>query len=292
MDQTIKRVAFIGLGIMGAPMAGHLANKGYEVTVYNRSRSKVEAWLKEYSGKAAETAGSAAADADAVVLCVGDDADLRAVMLGDFGVLSALQRGKLIIDHTTASAKVAREIGKLAENSEISFLDAPVSGGSVGAINAKLSIMVGGNEQDFNRALPLMQCYGANINLMGPVGSGQLTKMVNQICIAGTLQGVAEAMRFGLNTGLDMAKVLAVVSKGAAQSWQLENRGPWMLENKYPQGGFAVDLMKKDLNLCLGEALESTTSLPVTEQVFQFFEELHEQGKGRWDFSSLFDRLS
>lgn len=282
-----ETVGFIGLGVMGYPMAGHLARNGYEVLVHNRTFSKATEWARENNGLALSTLPELAQRTSIVILCVGTDQDVADVVLGRQGVLGNLKTGSLIIDHTTASAKLAQEVARQATAHQIGFLDAPVSGGEIGAKNGKLSIMVGGQDSDFQRALPLMSCYGASINLMGPSGSGQLAKMVNQICIAGTLEGVAEGMQFGLNAGLDMERVLSVISKGAAQSWQLENRGPTMLKDRF-DFGFAVDLMKKDLSLCLEEAENNGSSLPVASLVSDFYTELQRQGKGRWDFSSLF----
>ncbi len=257
------KVAFIGLGVMGYPMAGHLTQKGYSVTVHNRNVEKANKWREEFGGSIAATPGQAAEGANFVFLCVGNDDDVRDVILSSSGVLTKMQKGGVIIDHTTASAKLARQIGDEAQKRGISFLDAPVSGGGGGAQKGILSIMVGGDEIDFNRALPLMKCYGASINLMGGIGSGQLTKMVNQICIVGALQGVAEALNFGLDAGLDMEKVITVISKGAAQSWQLENRGPWMLSSQYEKGGFVVDLIKKDLGLVIEEAKNQVQNIAV-----------------------------
>lgn len=285
-----QKVGFIGLGVMGYPMAGHLAKNGYQVTVHNRTLTKSEKWAAEYNGRIAHSAAEAAENAELVFVCVGTSDDVRDVTLGTGGILSTLSEGSLLIDHTTASAELAKELANHARSKSIGFLDAPVSGGEIGAQNGKLSIMVGGDYNHFNRALPLMKSYGATINLMGVAGSGQLTKMVNQICIAGALEGVAEAMRFGVNAGLDMQKVLSVISKGAAQSWQLENRGPTMLENKF-DFGFAVDLMRKDLSLCLEEAEINGSILPVASLVAEFYSELQRQGKGRYDFSSLFTLL-
>lgn len=286
-----KKVAFIGLGVMGYPMAGHLASKGYSVTVHNRNSSKSTKWKSEYGGKVSDSPADAAKDANYVFICVGNDKDVFDVVMSESGVLSTMPKGGIIIDHTTASAKIAKAIGSKAKQKNIGFLDAPVSGGGIGAQKGTLSIMVGGEGHDFDEVLPLMQCYGASINLMGPIGSGQLTKMVNQICIVGALQGVAEAMNFGIRAGLDMEKVLSVISKGAAQSWQLENRGPWMLNKQYEKGGFVVNLIKKDLSLVLDEASQNHSKLPVASLVDKFFAELQQQGKGTWDFSSLIKLL-
>lgn len=286
-----EKVSFIGLGVMGYPMAGHLAKKGYSVKVHNRSIDKSLKWQNEYGGEIANSPGDAAADADFLFVCVGNDNDVTDVILSPSGVLSAMSPGGIIIDHTTTSAKLAKHIGKVASEKGIGFLDAPVSGGGIGAQKGTLSIMVGGKHEEYERALPLMQCFGSFINMMGPTGSGQLTKMVNQICIVGALQGVAEAINFGNHAGLDMNKVLSVISKGAAQSWQLENRGPWMLSHQYENGGFIVDLIKKDLNLVIDEANQQQSKLPITKQIDDFFLTLQTLGKGKWDFSSLIKLL-
>ncbi len=283
-------VAFIGLGVIGYPVAGHIAGNGFDVAVHNRTRSKAEKWVSEYKGTLAESCADAAREADVVLLCVGTDDDVREAVLGTEGVLSSLASGALIVDHTTASAQVARDVAAAAAKRGIGFVDAPVSGGSAGAQRGTLSIMVGGSEDDFNRALPVLNCYGSIVNLMGPVGSGQLTKMVNQICIANTVQGLVEAIHFGLNAGLDMEKVLAVISTGAAQSWQLENRGPTILENKF-DFGFAVDLIRKDLSICMLEARQNASSLPNTALIEQYYANLQRSGKGRLDFTSLFTVL-
>ncbi|MCA9369292.1 NAD(P)-dependent oxidoreductase, partial [Candidatus Woesebacteria bacterium] len=265
---------------------------GYELRVHNRTRSKSEAWIRDYRGSIYNTPAESAQGADVVILVVGNDKDIRDIVFGSENILDTLSSGTTIIDHTTASAEVAREVAAEAYKRGIGFIDAPVSGGGIGAQKGTLSIMAGGQREDFEKVLPLMQLYGANINLLGPVGSGQLTKMVNQIAIAGTLQGVAEAMRFGLDAGLDMNKVLSVIAGGAAQSWQLENRGPWMMDSRYQGGGFAVDLMKKDLGLVLQEAEFQGTSLPITSKINHYFVDLQDQGRGKWDFSSLFELLA
>lgn len=282
-----KSISFIGLGVMGYPMAGHLATKGYPITVYNRSPAKSEAWTKEFSGSVATSAEEAGENADIVFICVGNDDDVRKVVLGEAGLLRSLKPGSLVVDHTTASARLEKELADLCLSRGIGFMDAPVSGGGLGAKNGTLSIMVGGRAEDFERAQECLETYGRSITHLGPVGSGQLTKMVNQICIAGTLQGVAEAIRFGLNADLDMNRVLSVISKGAAQSWQLENRGNWMLEGR-SEGGFAVDLMTKDLDLCLKAASRNGSPLPVANLVHGFFTDLQRRGLGSRDFSSLF----
>lgn len=286
-----KRIAFIGLGVMGYPMAGHLLKKGFDVIIHNRTKSKSESWKSEFGGIIAHTPAEAAKDAEVICLCVGNDDDVKEIVYGVNGILTTIKKGTILIDHTTTSAQLARELGNTANERGFAFLDAPVSGGDAGAKNAKLSIMVGGEESTFEKALPVMQCYGVSIYFMGKYGSGQLTKMVNQICISANLQGVAEAFNFGLNAGLDMNKVIAALSKGAAQSWQLENRGPWMLNEQYKKGGFVVDLINKDLTLVKGEAKINKSKLPITTIINNFFMQLRENGKGKWDFSSLFTLL-
>lgn len=282
------KVAFLGLGVMGFPMAGHLAKAGHAVTVYNRTAAKAAAWVEKHGGRAAATPAEAAAGADAVFCCVGDDNDVRQVA---GGALAALAPGALLIDHTTASAEVARELAATAAARGVRFLDAPVSGGQAGAENGVLSIMVGGETEAFADAEPLMRAYGRTVALMGPAGSGQLAKMVNQIAIAGLVQGLAEAMAFAQKSGVDAKKVLEVVSKGAAQSWQMENRGPTMLEDRF-DFGFAVDWMRKDLGICLAEARRNGAKLPVTALVDQFYADVQAMGGGRWDTSSLMRRLT
>jgi len=287
---TIQKVAFLGLGVMGFPMAGHLANAGFEVTVYNRSPQKSKHWMQAHRGQRALTPAEAAADVDAVLLCVGNDDDIRAVLTGPEGALQSLAANALIIDHTTASATVAREMAHLATEQQAYFIDAPVSGGQAGAENGVLSIMCGGDPKAYERALPLLRSYGKSIEHMGASGSGQLSKMVNQICIAGLLQGLSEALAFGERAQLDMDKVLKVISQGAAGSWQLSNRGSTMLERSF-DFGFAVDWMRKDLGLVLEEAKTNGALLPVTALVDQFYAELQQMGGERWDTSSLIARL-
>lgn len=282
------KVAFLGLGVMGFPMAGHLAKAGHAVTVYNRSAAKAAAWVEKHGGRAAATPAEAAAGADAVFCCVGDDNDVRQVA---GGALAVMAPGALLVDHTTASAEVARELAAAASAKGVRFLDAPVSGGQAGAENGVLSIMVGGEADAFADAEPLMRAYGRTVVLMGPAGSGQLAKMVNQIAIAGLVQGLAEAMAFAQKSGVDAKKVLEVVSKGAAQSWQMENRGPTMLEDRF-DFGFAVDWMRKDLAICLAEARRNGAKLPVTALVDQFYADVQAMGGGRWDTSSLMRRLT
>jgi len=281
-----RNVAFLGLGVMGYPMAGHLAKAGHRVTVYNRSPAKVLRWLAEHQGKGATTPAAAANGADVVLMCVGNDDDVRAVIFGADGALEAMQSGSTLIDHTTASAQVAREIHAAAAKKGIGFLDAPVSGGQAGAENGKLTIMVGGDEATFGAAAPVLAHYGRAVTLMGGPGSGQLTKMFNQICIAGLVQALAEGINFADKAGLDVERGLDVISKGAAQSWQMENRGKTMVADKF-DFGFAVDWMRKDLGLCLAEARARGAALPVTALVDQFYARVQAQGGGRLDSSSL-----
>ena len=280
------KVAFLGLGVMGYPMAGHLAKAGHQVTVYNRTGSKAEKWCKEHGGRAMPTPKAAAADAEIVFACVGNDDDLRSVTVGADGAFAGMAKGSLFVDHTTASADVARELGGIAASKGLQFLDAPVSGGQAGAENGKLTVMVGGEQPAFDRAKPVIDCYAKACVLMGPVGSGQLTKMVNQICIAGLVQGLSEAVNFGQKAGLDIAKVVEVISKGAAQSWQMENRALTMADGKF-EFGFAVDWMRKDLGICLSEATRNGARLPVTALVDQFYAQIQARGGQRWDTSSL-----
>ena len=280
------KAAFIGLGVMGYPMAGHLKSKGWDVTVYNRTAAKVEAWLAEHGGAARPSPADAAAEADIVFTCVGNDDDLRAVVLGETGALAGMRDGTILVDHTTTSATVARECEAAAKTRGIGFLDAPVSGGQAGAENGVLTIMVGGEEATFERARPAMEAFGRTIILMGPSGSGQLTKMVNQICIAGTVQGLSEALNFAVRAGLDAERAVEVISGGAAQSWQMENRAATMLAGKYDYG-FAVDWMRKDLGICLAAAEENGARLPVTALVDQFYKHVQARGGNRFDTSSL-----
>ena len=285
-----KRVAFIGLGVMGYPMAGHLVSMGYEVVVYNRTTSKAAAWCAKHAGVAAATPAAAAGSAEIVFVCVGNDDDLREVMLGDDGVLAGMAAGAIIVDHTTASADVAREMYALAAEDGIGFLDAPLSGGQAGAENGQLTIMVGGDEEVFARAKPVMDSYAKAITLIGPVGSGQLAKMVNQICIAGVVQGLAEGLSFAKKSGLDAELVISAISKGAAQSWQMENRWQTMVNEEF-EFGFAVDWMRKDLKIALQEALRNGAALEMTALVDKFYEEVQALGGSRWDTSSLIARL-
>jgi 3-hydroxyisobutyrate dehydrogenase-like beta-hydroxyacid dehydrogenase len=284
------RVAFLGLGVMGYPMAGHLAKAGHAVTVYNRSHAKAERWVAAHGGKLGKTPAEAAAAAEIVFTCVGNDDDLRQVVLGPQGAFAGMASGAILVDHTTASADVARELARIAAEKGLGFVDAPVSGGEAGAINGQLTVMAGGEKATFDVARPVMDHYGRAVTLMGPVGSGQLTKMVNQICIAGLVQGLSEGLQFAVNAGLDAAKAVEVVSKGAAQSWQMENRAKTMLEGTF-DFGFAVDWMRKDLGICLAEARRNKSALPVTALVDQLYARIQERGGGRWDTSSLIDLL-
>ena len=289
-SHNFNKAAFIGLGVMGYPMAGHLVRNGFEVTVYNRTESKAQQWVEAYGGKSAPTPALAAADAQIVFSCVGNDDDVRAISAGPDGAFSAMASDSIFVDHTTASAEVARELAAKCADKGIAFLDAPVSGGQAGAENGALTVMVGGSQESFDRAEPVIDSYARAVGLMGPVGSGQLTKMVNQICIAGLVQGLSEGLDFASRCGLDVDQVLEVISKGAAQSWQMENRGQTMNRNEF-EFGFAVDWMRKDLGLCLEEARRVKGRLPVTALVDQFYAEVQAMGGGRWDTSSLIRRL-
>ncbi|HEX2529505.1 MAG TPA: NAD(P)-dependent oxidoreductase [Geminicoccus sp.] len=282
--------AFLGLGVMGGPMAGHLAKQGHQVTVWNRTGAKAEAWTKEHGGKAAGSAREAASGAEVVFMCLGNDDDVRSVVYGDEGALAGLGEGAILVDHTTASADLARELDEACRKAGRSFLDGPVSGGQAGAVNGVLTIMVGGEADAFARAEPGMKAYGRTITHMGPAGAGQLTKMVNQICIAGLVQALSEAVNFAQKAGLDTDKVLATISKGAAQSWQMENRWKTMVEDKF-DFGFAVDWMRKDLGICLEEAKRNGAPLPVTSLVDQFYRMVQMKGGERFDTSSLITNL-
>ena len=286
----MSKIAFLGLGVMGFPMAGHLAAAGHEVTVYNRTAAKAEGWTAKHKGKRAPTPAAAAAGAEIVCTCVGNDDDLRHVALGADGALAGMVKGAVLVDHTTASADVARELAAEAQKRGLGFLDAPVSGGQAGAEKGQLTIMVGGDGATFARAEPVIKVYAKALTLMGPTGAGQLTKMVNQICIAGLLQGLSEGFNFALKAGLDTDKVLAVISKGAAQSWQMDNRAPTMVQGKF-DFGFAVDWMRKDLGICVAEAKRNKARLPVTALVDQFYAQVQARGGGRWDTSSLMHLL-
>ena len=285
-----RSVAFLGLGVMGHPMAGHLQRAGHRVTVYNRSAAKAAQWVAEYRGRSAPTPRLAAAGADIVCACVGNDDDLRAVVLGDDGAYAGMGRGAVFVDHTTASAAVARELSALGAGRGLQFIDAPVSGGNVGAINGALTVMCGGDAATFEAVRPVVAAYAKAVTLLGPSGAGQLAKMVNQIAIAGLVQGLSEAIAFGERAGLDIKAVLGVIGKGAAQSWQMDNRGPTMIEGRF-DFGFAVDWMRKDLGLVLDEARRNGAQLPVTALVDQFYAELQAEGENRADTSSLIARL-
>lgn len=284
------RLAFIGLGVMGFPMAGHLQQKGYQVTVYNRSAEKAAAWVAQYGGNSAATPALAAAQADMVMLCVGNDDDVRSVVYGEDGVLASLTAGAVLIDHTTASADLARELAAVCQAKDIGFLDAPVSGGQAGAQNGQLTIMVGGEPAHFAKAETVLQSYAKSCRLLGAAGAGQLAKMVNQICIAGVVQGLSEALHFATQAGLDVKAVLDVISKGAAQSWQMENRGYTMVDGQF-NFGFAVDWMRKDLGITLQEARRNGAQLPLTALVDQFYADVQARGGGRFDTSSLITRF-
>ena len=290
MGGSTMKVAFLGLGVMGFPMAGHLKRGGHEVTVYNRTVEKAAKWVKTYGGLSAPTPALAAKGAEIVFACVGNDDDLRLIVHGADGAFAGMSLGALFVDHTTASAEVARELDAAAREAGFGFLDAPVSGGQAGAENGKLTVMVGGAGKDFDRAKPVIDSYARACELLGPAGSGQLAKMVNQICIAGLVQALAEGMHFAQAAGLDGAKLVAVISKGAAQSWQMENRALTMLDGKF-EFGFAVDWMRKDLGICLAEAKRNGAQLPVTALVDQFYARIQKRGGGRWDTSSLMQPL-
>ena len=283
---SIKNVSFIGLGVMCYPMAGHLQNNGYNVTVYNRTTAKAEKWVEEYKGSMAKTPGEASQNSEIIFMCVGRDEDIIEVMEGDDGILSNVAEGSIIVDHTTASAEIARNYYQKLKDKKLSFLDAPVSGGQAGAENGVLSIMIGGDEKDYNTVKPVLASYGKAIELIGPSGSGQIAKMINQICIAGLVQGLSEAMAFGKKSNVDMEKVLSVISKGAAQSWQMENRYRTMLDGKFDYG-FAVDWMRKDLSICFNEADKNGANLPITKIVDKYYEEVQKNGGNRFDTSSL-----
>ncbi len=283
-------VAFIGLGVMGYPMAGYISKAGHNVTVFNRTKSKAEKWIKEYKGKMAETPAEAAKDAEYIFTCVGNDNDLREVTFGDNGVFKTIKKGSVYIDNTTASATIAREIYEYAKKNGFGSLDAPVSGGQAGAENGALTVMIGGDQADFDKAQDKIDCYSKKMKLLGNAGSGQLAKMVNQICIAGLVQGLSEAINFGMKAGLNMEDVIEVISKGAAQSWQMENRYKTMIDDKF-DFGFAVDWMRKDLKIAMDEAKNNGSLLPVTELVDKFYGEVQGLGGNRWDTSSLIKRF-
>ena len=283
-----QKVAFIGLGVMGYPMAGHLAKAGHQTTVYNRTKAKAEQWCKDYAGSWAKSPREAAGGADFVFICVGNDDDLRSVVYGGDGVLAGIEDAAVLVDHTTASANVAREI---AAKAQVPFLDAPVSGGQAGAENGVLTVMVGGEQTAFDKVKPVIMSYARATELLGSVGSGQLTKMVNQICIAGLVQGLSEGLHFAQRSGLDGARVVDVISKGAAGSWQMENRGQTMLKDEF-EFGFAVDWMCKDLGFCIDESEKNGATLPITRIINDYYAEIQAMGGGRWDTSSLIRRLT
>ena len=287
---SIKNVTFIGLGVMGYPMAGHLKKNNYEVIVFNRTNSKSHDWVYEYKGSSESTPGKASQNSEVVFTCVGRDEDLREVMEGDNGILNNVKENTIIVDHTTASANIAKKYFEICKDKNLHFLDAPISGGQAGAVNGKLSIMVGGEEVPYQKVKPVLESYGKAIELIGPSGSGQLTKMINQICIAGLVQGLSEALAFGKKSKLDMEKVLKVISKGAAQSWQMENRYRTMLDEKF-DFGFAVDWMRKDLSICFEEAKKNNSKLPITEIIDKYYSEVQNIGGSRWDTSSLISLL-
>ena len=279
-------VAFIGLGVMGYPMAGYISKAGHNVTVFNRTKSKAEKWIGEYKGKMADTPAKAADGADFIFTCVGNDNDLREVSLGDNGLFNTAKKGSVYIDNSTVSAEISRELYKAAKDKGFDFLDAPISGGQAGAEGGILTVMVGGDEGTFKNAQPVIDCYSQKVKLIGPSGSGQLTKMMNQMCIAGTVQGLSEAINFGINAGLDMDKVMETISKGAAQSWQMENRYRTMTDDKFVYG-FAVDWMRKDLAIVIEEAKRNGSPVPITEIVDGYYSKVQEMGGNRWDSSSL-----
>ncbi|MEE4250104.1 MAG: NAD(P)-dependent oxidoreductase [Alcanivoracaceae bacterium] len=286
----MSKVAFVGLGVMGYPMAGHLQDAGHSVTVYNRTVSTAVAWVAAHGGRQAGTPARAASGAEFVMTCVGNDDDLRAVVLGEKGVLAGMEPGSILIDHTTASAAVARELAAVAAERGVAFVDAPVSGGQQGAQNGALTIMCGGNADTFERAAAVMKAYAKATTHLGPVGAGQLTKMVNQICVAGVVQGLAEGMNFAAHAGLDVQKVIDAISQGAASSWQMVNRHKTMIAGEY-EHGFAVDWMRKDLDIVLAEAAHNGADLTVTAQINEFYKEVQAMGGGRWDTSALLKRL-
>ena len=286
----MSNVAFIGLGVMGYPMAGYISKAGHNVTVYNRTATKADKWLTEYKGAKAETPAKATRDAEFIFTCVGNDNDLKEVTFGNNGIFKTIKKGAVYIDNTTASATIAREIYDYSIKNEFGFLDAPVSGGQAGAENGALTVMIGGDQQNFDKAKDIIDCYSKKMKLLGKAGNGQLAKMVNQICIAGLVQGLSEAINFGMKAGLNMEDVIEVISKGAAQSWQMENRYKTMIEDKF-EFGFAVDWMRKDLKIALEEAKKNNSLLPVTEIVDQYYGEVQKMGGNRWDTSSLIKRF-
>jgi len=284
------KVSFIGLGVMGYPMAGHISKGGHDVTVFNRTTSKAEKWVKDYKGKLAKTPKEAAKNCDFIFTCVGNDNDLREVTLGENGLFKSAKENCVYIDNTTASAEIARELYKKAKSAGFHFLDAPVSGGQAGAENGALTVMIGGDDEAYKKAEPVIDCYSKKMKLLGPAGNGQLAKMVNQICIAGLVQGLSEAINFGLNAKLKMEDVIEVISKGAAQSWQMENRHKTMIGGKFDYG-FAVDWMRKDLKIAIEEAKKNGSPVPITEIIDGYYAEVQEMGGNRWDSSGLIARL-
>ena len=285
------KVAFIGLGVMGYPMAGHVLRAGLEICVFNRNAARAEQWCDEYGGDVAPTPAEAASNADVVLVCVGNDDDVRAVVLGENGALAAMKPGAILVDHTTASAELARELAGVAQQQGKQFLDAPVSGGQAGAENGALTVMIGGDQSTYDLAKPVIDCYSRFSRLLGPAGHGQLAKMVNQICIAGVVQGLAEGLSFAMKAGLEGEALIETISKGAAGSWQMENRYQTMLRDQY-EFGFAVDWMRKDLGIALSEAAKNGAELPVTALVDSFYQEVQTAGGGRWDTSSLLTRYT
>ena len=284
------KVSFIGLGVMGYPMAGYISKAGHNVTVYNRTKSKAEKWMQEYKGKIAGTPAEAAKDSEFVFSCVGNDEDLKEISIGKDGIFHTIKKGSVYIDNTTASADIAKKLSKSAEAHGFRFLDAPVSGGQAGAENGTLTVMVGGSKIAFEKAKPIISCYSKKIKLLGPSGNGQLAKMVNQICIGGLVQALSEGINFGLKAGLNMEDVIEVISKGAAQSWQMDNRYKTMIDDKF-EFGFAVDWMRKDLKIAMDEAKNNGSLLPITEMIDKFYGEVQEMGGNRWDTSSLIKRF-
>ena len=283
-------VAFIGLGVMGYPMAGYISKAGHNVTVFNRTQSKADKWIKEFKGNKADTPAKAAAGADFIFTCVGNDNDLREVTFGEKGIFKTIKKGAVYIDNTTASATIAREIYTYAKKNSFGFLDAPVSGGQAGAENGALTVMIGGDQEDFDKAKDKIDCYSKKMKLLGKSGSGQLAKMVNQICIGGLVQALSEAINFGMNAGLKMEDVIEVISKGAAQSWQMENRYKTMIDDKF-EFGFAVDWMRKDLKIAIEKAKKNNSPLPITEVIDKYYAEVQDMGGNRWDTSSLIRRF-
>jgi len=286
----VFNVSFIGLGVMGYPMAGHISKEGHNVTVFNRTKSKAEKWIKEHKGKLAETPKDAVKDSEFIFTCVGNDNDLKEVTFGENGIFKSAKKNCIYIDNTTASAEIAKELYKTAKVKGFDFLDAPVSGGQAGAENGTLTVMIGGDSKPYKKAEPVINCYSKKMKLLGSSGSGQLAKMVNQICIGGIVQGLSEAINFGINAKLNMKDVIEVISKGAAQSWQMENRHKTMIDDKFDYG-FAVDWMRKDLKIAMEEAKRNNSPLPITEIVDEYYAEVQKMGGNRWDTSSLIKRF-